>query len=606
MSDFTDAEIKAAAETMVRLQAHPETVNDAYSALISSLNILFRTGHLKSLVPLLPLMLKLKGVPYSLHEHFPMEPLFSLNPPRSLLLKTGRQVSKSTTLAAQGCIRAATIPYFSSLYVSPRYDQTRRFSNNYVRPFLAESPLGHALLNVEAEQSVLQRTFSNGAALHFSFAFLDANRIRGYSADEVRFDEVQDIDPEFFPVILETLSASRYDLRQYAGTPKTLDNALHTLWEDTSQAEWIIPCNHCSKFNVSSVTHDLLNMIRKEGLSCAKCGGLIDAAEGHWEHAIADRRFIFAGYHVPQIILPMHYMVDPSTGRKDKWATIWDCLQRWPKAKFWNEKLGEACDVRVNLISRTDIQGASILRHSNNLKESTKTIDNYVTRTMGVDWGGGGEKGLSYTALAILGHRPDGRSDLLYGERFTNISDPAEEAATVMRYFRMFKCSILGHDFGGAGAIRETLLIQAGFPISQIFPSVYVRASASDMVTYKPPLGSGTRFYYSVDKARSLVLICQMIKHKGIRFPKYESWEDLSTDILALVEDKHEMPSGPDAYLVTKKANKTDDFAHALNYAALCHWHATRRYPDMSALVNIRLSQSQIDVLEGADQPRET
>ena len=590
MSENVADEIRAAALVLDNAQLAVADIKDAdsiYAQYMKAVDVLLKHGKLTSLVPLLPLLLRLKGQPYGLGQHFPMEPLFSLRPPRSLVFKTGRQVSKSTGLAAQGCVQAATIPYFSSLYVAPRYDQTRRFSNNYVRPFLSESPLGHALLNSAAEQSVLQRTFKNGAAMHFSFAFLDAERIRGYSADQCRFDEVQDIDPDFLPVITEVLSASKYDLRQYTGTPKTLDNVLSELWDRSSQAEWIIPCMACNRLNVSTTDQDLHKMIHETGLVCAHCGKLLDAGLGHWEHRYPEKRGLFTGYHVPQVILPMHY------SQPHKWASIIEARDEWSKAKYLNEKLGEACDVRVNLISKSDIIAASSLPFDNDIKATTPLLNNYLCRTMGVDWGGGGIKGESYTTMAIMGHKPDGGSDLLFGMRFANATDASDEAVMVLKYFRMFGCHLLAHDFGGAGAIRETLLIQFGFPIKQLFPAAYVCATSADMVTYKAPVGTSTRAYYSVDKARSLVLMCQLIRHKVLKFPRFETWKSLANDILSLVEDKRSLASGSDVYLITKKATQTDDFAHSINLATLCYWHSIQRYPDLARQVGIRITKDQ-------------
>lgn len=585
--------VKQAAKVLMDMAANPSTDEGQYSQLVSALSTLYGANKLDTLIPALPLLLKLKGKPYSLHKHFVMEPMFSLHPPRSLVYKSARQISKSTSLAAQRCVYAALIPYFSSLYVAPRFEQARRFSNNSVRPFLNESPLGAATLNPEAEQSVLQRSFVNGSLLHFSFAFLDADRTRGISADNVSFDEVQDIDTDFIPIIEETLSASEYDWRQYTGTPKTMDNTLQLLWEKSSQAEWVIKCPGCNHWNISTVEYDLLEMLQEHGPSCARCKKLLDPISGHYEHRCPERRLSFAGYHVPQPIMPMHYDVNPQTGQKEKWHALVQAKNHMDKAKFFNEKLGESCDVRVNLLTRTDLQFASKLQHNNTLREAMALIDDYSERTLGVDWGGGGEKGISYTCVAVLGHKPDGNIDVLYGERFTNMTDPADEARTLLKYFYMFRCSLFAHDFCGAGSIRETLLLQAGIPATQIFPAAYVRATASPLVVFKSATETSARWWYSVDKARSLVLLCQLIKNKFYRFPKFDSWELLSEDFLALVEDKHSMPSGSDIYLITRKANRSDDFAHAVNYASVCYWHAHQRYPELAERLGIQLTAAQ-------------
>jgi hypothetical protein len=58
-------------------------------------------------------------------------------------------------------------------------------------------------------------------------------------------------------------------------------------------------------------------------------------------------------------------------------------------------------------------------------------------------------------------------------------------------------------------------------PDSVIFPCQYVRASSKNICVYQPPMNGGSRFFYSLDKARSLALLCQIIKaEKGIKIPR--------------------------------------------------------------------------------------
>lgn len=553
------------------------------AAVLASLQELYRTGRLTSLVPVLPFLLRLRGKPFHLNNHFPMEPLYNLNMPKKCIVKSGRQVSKSTGFAAQSCLLSGLIPYFSSLHIAPRFDQIRRFSNNYVRPFLKESPLGQLLLKGAGEPSVTQRSLNNESVMHFSFAFLDAERNRGLASDRLLLDEIQDIDATFLPVLYETLSASEYGFISYAGTPKTFDNTIQGLWEESSQAEWVTPCHACHYWNVATVEYDLLKMIAPAGVSCAKCGKLIEPADGHWEHRFSERRSNFPGYHVPQPIMPMHYRPDAATGQRIKWAELLDAMAKYNKAKFYNEKLGESCDMRVGLVTRRDLLAASTLPWQNNLKEALKRIYSYPFRAMGIDWGGGGEAGVSYTTIAILGFTPEGKIDALYTERLTSANTPQQEAGIVLKYYRAFACNILAHDFGGAGSIRETLLIQAGFPPEQLFPASYRATTASAIVTYKPPTALTVRSYYSVDKARSLMLLCQLIKAGYYRFPAYLSWEDLASDFLSLIEEKRETPYGSDIFIIGKKSGRTDDIVHSINLASLAYWHVHQRYPSLAA-----------------------
>jgi hypothetical protein len=363
----------------------------------------------------------------------------------------------------------------------------------------------------------------------------------------------------------------------------------------SSMAEWVTPCYGCKKDNVATVSEDLLDMIQPKGISCAKCGRAIDPRNGHWEHQNPKLRSEFPGYHVPQPILPLHYMPNPLTGDMRKWHQLVDAKNTMRKATFFNEKLGESCDTRVNLITKSDLISCSSLKHKNIIKEAIKAAGKYNHITMGVDWGGGGELGMSYTAIAIIGHHPIGTTDVLFMERLTNTIDPISEIKLIGQYFHACKCFLLAHDYGGAGAVKETLLIQAGFTLDRLFPSYYVQATCKDMVTYNPPSSKTLRWYYSVDKARSLALMCELIKAKQFRFPAFESWENLSGDFLSLVENKQESKRGSDIFLITKKAGKTDDVAQAVNIGSIAYWHASQNYPNLAKRVGIRITKDQYE-----------
>ncbi|MFW6062390.1 MAG: hypothetical protein ACOC93_06235, partial [Planctomycetota bacterium] len=144
---------------------------------------IMQRSKMTTLTPLLPLLLSLNGRPYHLNDHFPFEPFFRTRLPRKTVLCTGRQVSKSTSLAARGVVMSNCIPWFRTLYLTPLFEMIRRFSANYVRPFIEHSPVRELFIGSNTVNSVLQRSFHNNSQMYFSFAFLDADRTRGLSAD---------------------------------------------------------------------------------------------------------------------------------------------------------------------------------------------------------------------------------------------------------------------------------------------------------------------------------------------------------------------------------------------------------------------------------------
>ena len=545
----------------------------------------------RSFVPLLPL-LSLKGKPYNLDRHFPMEPMFKTSLPRKMLWKCARQVSKSTSLSAGGVMRAAGTPYLQQLFVAPRFEQIRRLSANYIRPFIEHSFIKDLLINEECVKAVLQRSFVNQAAMFFSFAFIDVDRIRGLAVDLISVDEVQDLDYDFLPIILECMSASDFGVSFLSGTPKSLDNTIEALWQATSRAEWVTRCDACAHWNMAAAHADLLKMIGLRGVVCARCDKPINPRAGHWYHTAGKTHMDFQGFHVPQIIMPMHYE------NEEKWKELLAHRagkDNYTSAKFSNEVLGESADMGIKLVSVTDIQKASKLGR-NEIEVACEQIKHCKIRVMGVDWGGGGQEEVSFTAVSLVGlDVAHGVCECHYAERFSLGLSYDDEIRTILQYFRGAGCHYLAHDYGGSGALREAMLIQAGLPIDRVIGLSYTYSPSRHIVYYIPPVQNEMRGYYGLDKPRSLVMQALCVKSGLILLPEYESSKAVTHDLLALMEDKHEAPRGSDIYLIRRQPKLPDDFAHALNFACVGIWHTERRYPDLSLVQNVKMSQEQLN-----------
>lgn len=552
-----------------------------------------------SLEPILPLVLNLNGKPYSIHDHFPFAPLFRVLMPKNQVWKTGRQLSKSTSLAAHGVVVSNSIPFFKTLYVTPLFEQIRRFSNNYVRSFIEQSPIKSQWMGTETENNVLQRSFKNKSMMLFSFALLDADRVRGASSDRCCFDEIQDLDPDHIPIIQETMSYSKFAMSHFTGTPKSLDNPLEGLYQRSSAAEWFIPCDHCRHWSIPSREHDLDAMIgpyrddiseKYPGTVCAKCQKPINPRHGRWVHRHPERRWQFAGYHVPQILLPLHY------ADADKWSTL--LMKRegfnYTPAQFYNEVLGESIDAGQKLVSETDLRGACLLPWENKREpdpECLKDLTHYKQRIMAIDWGGGGEEGISFTVLSILGFRPDGTIDVIWGKRLMLGGDHLAEAVECMKYSRLFNCEFVTHDYTGAGTVRETVMVQAGFNLDRVLAIRLVRSAAQDLMVYKEPTPFNHRAHYSLDKTRSLLYTCQAIKLKQVRFFQYD-WlsqdnPGLIADFLALTENKTESRSSGDIYTITRNVLLSDDFAQSVNFGVNALWHINQAFPNFAEIAGL-------------------
>jgi hypothetical protein len=567
-----------------------------------------------SLEPLLPLVLNLNGKPYTIKDHFAFSHLFRVLTPKNQVWCTGRQVSKSTSLAAHGVVFANSVPFFKTLYITPRFEQVRRFSNNYVRPFIDLSPIKSQWSGTTTENSVLQRSFKNNSMMLFSFALLDADRVRGVSADRVCIDEVQDMDPDHVPIIQETMSYSKWATSYYTGTPKTLDNLIYGLYKRSSQAEWFIPCDSCKHWNIPALEHDLDAMIgdynihiseKQPGTVCAKCRKPINPRHGRWVHRHPERRWQFAGYHVPQIILPLHF-ADP-----EKWSSL--LLKRegygnMTQAQFYNEVMGESVDTGQKLISETELKAACVLEWENKKEPDPacyKNLQHYKHRILAIDWGGGGEAGISFTVLTVMGFRNDGTIDTLWSKRLLIGGDHLAEAVECMKWSNFFKCDYVAHDYTGAGTVRETVMVQAGFNLDRVMAMRLVRSAAQDLLVYKPPTEINHRAHYSLDKTRSLLYTCQAIKLKQVRFFQYD-WASqdmpgLISDFLALVENKADSRTSSDIYTITRNTLLTDDFAQAVNLGCSALWHINDAWPNFAAIAGVARISERVAAAERID-----
>ncbi len=560
-----------------------------------------------SLVPFLPSLFSLEGKPYTLQDHFPFEPIFDFYLPPRRIFKSARQVAKTTSAACSIVAQSIARSYFKTLVVTPLSETVKRFSSNYVKPFIEGSPLRDRIVDQHSHRRVLQRSYRNGSINFFQYAFRDCDRIRGISSHYNVFDEIQDLDYDFIPIINETMSGSPFGgtLELYNGTPKTRENTIEMLWGDSSQGEWLLPCPRCHYDNIPSLACDLDGMIgpyredisaASPGLICRRCRRPIDPRGGMWYHGRPELRNEFPGYHIPQIIMPMHCF------NPDKWLLLTSKQAggyEFTPAKFYNEVCGESYDSGARLVTLDDLKNACLLGHDNEFRQALAKSNNYRLKLLAVDWGGGGLKGTSWTVMTVLGWNSGHTVDVLFSLKSLTPHDRDGEAQTCLDMLKIFKADYLVHDFAGTGSYREQYVINAGFPLDRIIPINYVGPTSKAIMKYQKPLESGQRGYYQVDKARSLALTCQLIKHRQIRFFNYDfvssSQRGLLQDFLALVEDKVDSRAGRDIYRILRNPQLSDDFAQTVNFGICGVFHLTRNWPNVAETTRYAVTAAEED-----------
>lgn len=537
----------------------------------------------KSALVALPFMLSFGGNPFTTLNHFYTEPFYNIKDiaPTTTFM-TGRQVGKTLGLGAQSVQRSWLHKYWHLLVFTPLFSQVSYLSDTYFKPLIEDSPMYGKFVDKRCKQNNLFRQFTNGSSQIFTYAYTNPDRIRGKSVDAVTGDEMQDFNPDFLPIIEACMDAREHvGVRQFTGTPKTLDNTLTVLYDEGSQAGWCIKCPACGHENMCNDADMLLKMIGKEGPICAKCGKPINPAEGRYVHTVPERRLHYRSYHIPQVICPIHYKI------REKWDKLVHKMENQEKHIFFNEVLGLPCDTGQKLVSLTDLKTACKIQHSNHIDTAKSLISSgrYKMTALGVDWSGGGKEYQSFTSIAVAGLTHANRIEIPFMKKMPYTTNHMEEATIINSIASHLSTNIIAHDFSGAGNVRETCMVHSGMPSERIMP-----ITLSSMPSYKGLLKfatddtGDTRRSYTLDKGRGLVFTCSLIKSLGIVFPKYESCKDELGDFLNLIEHYIERPQGGPVYGITKVPKKPDDTAFAVMFAAIACFYATDAWPNLSNL----------------------
>lgn len=481
--------------------------------------------------------IQLKGKPFSL-KYYPFleQPYDECS--REVLLKAGRQVAKSTTLCNVLTAEMGCIPYFQSLYVSPTLLQTRRFSNQRFNTTIKHSPLiREYFIDSSVTQNVFEKSFMNGSLINFSHAYEDADTIRGISADRVCVDEVQDILWETMPVVIETLNASKYKWKMFAGTPKTFDNTIEQLWKRSTQCEWCVRCPGCKHVNIPGMGN-----IGRLGYMCSKCEKLLDVSTGEWIALLPGAGRI--AFRIPQIILPdidWQYLLEKIDGGE------------YSEGKIRNEILGEPFDIGVKPITMAELIACCRDYVPTDIKKSEYGISHMFG---GLDWAV--TSGTS--VFSAGGMDSNNKFKVVCAKKYTCV-DPRAIIDDVIRLCGQLNIEYLGAD-RGAGHTNN-LLLGDRLTWTKVMEFAYVPTQREGMKWDQKSQ------CFILDRTVALDSTIYKIKNQQTVFPTYDSFgktffPDIAgvfteyNDYLKKIEYKHP-PEIP------------DDFFHALTYMLLAH-----------------------------------
>jgi len=471
-----------------------------------------------------------------------------------LLLKTGRQVGKSTMNAVLIITDSISIPHFKTLFVSPSREQTSKFSNTRLSKMINYSPLiRRVFVDPARSNSVLLQILRNGSEIALSYARDDPDRIRSITADREFIDEVQDIEYDaVIPVVKECMSNSDHYHITYTGTPKTMENSIEFLWQRSSKNEWIMKCEGCGSWQFV----DNEKSIGKRGIMCVKCGHSLEPRDGRWYSFNPKARI--KGFHIPQPILPKNNEDDR------RWYRILDKLQNYSPTKFRNEVLGVSDAVGSRYITQEELLELCDdyfvdMPVSQRLMEGTRVV------VAGVDWGGGSSSSevVSRTVLWVYGLTQDYRLKTLYFKIFPE-DNPSANVHEIAHILKSVGCQYVVGDAGG-GAIANSELSNAlgGHRVGQ---SQYGGGNGyGQLIRW-----SEQAQRYLVNRTAAIDSYMLALKNKEVIYPNARQSAEAIQDVLNEYEDMVRAGAGENMRKAWRHApTAPDDALHAQIYAWL-------------------------------------
>lgn len=498
-----------------------------------------------------------------------LKPLYD-SPDKQVLLKTARQVEKTTFLGNNLAINSVIRPYNKALYVSPSHTQTRQFSNEKLKPAIEGSPhIKRYFQDSSVSMQVFEKGFTNGSYIFLRSAFRTADRTRGISARDLCLDELQDFYISEIPVIMECTSHFEDASIMMAGTPKSLDNPIEVYWKETTQCEWLVKCTRCNHWNFLdekniAPTEKYTSGQLPPGPVCKKCDNPLQVSTGQW-FAFSKGKLI-TGYRIPQLMVPW------IISTYDQWIKLLWKRDNYPFGQFANEVLGISHDnaskpiTRDQLIECCDPDHTLLPDHPNHRQIE---IARQHVLVAGVDWGEGNDgselgptgkkRNASYTVLTI-GYYVDQRVfKYIYVKKFTGKeTDPEHVVREVTRICNLLQVKLVGVDWGHGWGVNNQLvrLLKPDRVVQfQYLPKQKERMKWD-------PIG----FKYQLLRNLIISEYFHSLKHGEIQFPKWSEFEVFSKDILAVYTEYSEYTR---EMKYDHRQSDPDDFLHSAIYCRM-------------------------------------
>ena len=478
----------------------------------------------------------LKGQPFSLNDYPHMRTIYN-TAAEKVVMKFSRQTAKSTSLSNIMLATTYMTPQIRQLYVSPAVAQTQEFARDKLEPLITTSPISRSFVDSNQVQNVFKKEFKNGSVINLRYALLNADRIRGISADVNYFDECQDLRKDVIGVIEETMSRSEIKKSIYVGTPKRSKGTLADFWFGSTQNEYAVKSSASGHWNILGPEN-----IGANGLIDAKSGHPLDLRvdKGEWVSTYVNKgkRPDMEGFRV----CLLHFANSPWVRWK---KDVIYKMENQSTGLFYNETLGLEYDSGSIPITKEEI-----MRSCNEGYEMTEDLPSQSRgkpSIMGIDYGPVNSEN-SFTVISII-QEWDGKFQVVYTKKFLGKeADYTFIHAEIPRLFAKWNCILLASDYGMGEAPNSEFRSRLG--LAKVMPFQHLPSQ-------KEPMRYNSKMMaYTLNKTNVMNMFFNMLKKGKLRLPKWASSEGIVSDIQNVIIEYDEEKNtqrytniGPDDYV---------------------------------------------------------
>ena len=498
-----------------------------------------------------------KGMSYQFWDRPFMMQIFD-DPHHLIGLVTARQVSKSTTLAADSLIHCETWAPYTDLIVTPSQDQTRKFSHDRLGPTIETSPAVRAQISPSNLSNVFEREFYTGSKIYLSYAKDNADRTRGITADGVKFDEVQDmILSRVEPVVSESMFTSHHQRKMYSGTPKSMSNGIEQrVWRQSDQREWMVRCHHHGPLPLHQKL--TLDNVGLKGPICKRCGSELDTLDGQWVRTSTrteqGKEPHIHGYHIPQIIFPTRDVeIHPGFHGFLNWRQLLIDLETEDEATILNEKFGESADSEERPIKEDELR--TLCDETLHMASEYEPWMQGTHTFAGIDWG----FGLQSATVLVIGQFKPGSPKLfdnVFMKRYKKKdADPKYCVPDMVRLMRLFRVHRCHADWGGGFGLNSQIRDVMG---EDFLTTNFWGPIKSKQIKFNPDLNA-----FLLNRTAHLARFFQALKRRQMRM--HMSWNDFKPYAQDLLNVFREERKDGTMYF-DHKDEEPDDVLHAMCY----------------------------------------